>query len=151
MRRVLALCCLLALLAGPKVAQAAKYPTYHINELTLTPYKISTTNSITQYINADPGKKYVVIMFHEVNRDDVPQAASSSDFKLSSNGQVVGTGYEDPTPKLDSVVLLPGARQDGGIAFQVDSHAHSGLLAWHVDAPLFSSETWPTYVWKLTF
>lgn len=69
-----------ASIAFPAVADAApkspQYPTYHINELFLTPYQTKVTMSLGDYNTADTGKTYLAILFHAVNKEWVSHCTS---------------------------------------------------------------------------
>jgi hypothetical protein len=139
-------------LAVPTMTHAAaKYPTYHINELFLTPYQIKAANSLGDYNTADQGKEFVAIYFHAINRDDVENEVSSDDIKLIAGGQSISQDYADISPALDDTVIEPGAAYAGAIVFQVPLGLHSGALVWAPSAPCCGDIKYPTYRWRLHF
>ena len=139
-------------LAVPFMAQAApKYPTYHVNELFLTPYQIEVTPSLGDFETADNGKTYVAILFHAVNKDDVENEVSSDDIKLIAGGQSISQDYADISPALDDTVIEPGGSYTGAIVFQVPMGVHSGDLMWAPSAPCCGDIKYPTYHWRVGF
>ena len=150
-RRLLALVLIgavVAMAAGP--VSAAKYATHHINWLLLTPTKVYVATKIGDYSTPNTGNKYLIIMFHTVNKDDVPQSVSSSDFKARlSNGQIVSPSYTNPTPDLNSTLDV-NASYDGGLNFEVPASIHSMTVTWS-PSPGFSEVKWPSYTWRFYF
>jgi len=151
MRRLIAsLVAASGLIVATGSVHAARWATYHINYLYLTPYKVSTTQQIDQFTNASPGTKYLVISFHAMNRDDVQQEVSYSDMKLAVGGRVIDEDFSDPPQPLDGQVLDVGGKLDGGVTFVVASNAHAAQVRWSPDN-MMSDAKWPTYSWNVTF
>ena len=138
------------LIAAALPVHAARWATYHINYVYLTPYKVQTMQQIDQFTTAKPGTKYLVVSFHAVNKDDVQQEIGSSDMKLSVGGRVLDEDYSDPPQPLNGQVMDIGGKLDGGVTFVVSANAHAAQIRWAPDNLMMDAK-WPTYTWNLKF
>jgi hypothetical protein len=141
---------ILAIMLVPSLVHAApKYPSYHINWLMLTPTKVYTADNLGPYSTPNVGNKFLIVTFHVVNKDDVPQQVSSGDFKARlSTGQIVDTSFETPTPDLNGTLDV-GASRAGAISFEIPIGVHRASITWAPSPPYGVS--WPTYTWKFAF
>ncbi len=133
-------------------AQAApKYATYHINYLMLTPSKVYSTRDLGNYQVAQDGKKFLVVLFHVVNKGDVQQEVTYNDIKATlSSGQIIEESFDSFSPRLSGTVLDVGGVINAGLAFDVPAGMHSAALKWHPSGG-FSDVQMPTYAWKVSF
>jgi hypothetical protein len=150
MRKVILAVLVLAMLVPGLAHAAPKYATYHINWLMLTPTKVYTTDNLGKYSTPDAGNKFLIVMFHVVNKDDVPQQIAGRDFKARlSNGQIVDASYTTPTPDLNSTLDV-GVSYDGGLNFKIPVGVHSAAITW-APSPGISDVKWPSYTWRFAF
>jgi hypothetical protein len=142
---------LLALAGLTSSAQAAaRYPTYHINWLMLTPERVATVSSFGDTTPDNNGDKFLNIVVHATNKDDVTQEISTDDFKARlSTGQIVDTSFDAPDPSIGAT-LSSGASFTGNLTFEIPGNVHSANVTWAPSAPC-CDVTWPTYTWKFSF
>jgi hypothetical protein len=140
----------LAIALIPQAAAAAAWPAYHIHHVSLNPTRVTTAKGLG-YSTAPAGKVYLVVVFHEVNRDDVQSQIQYNEIKVvTPNGKLIDQSYSDPDNALTDLVLDPGGKGDGGVAWEIPRGIHAATLRWS-PAPLFSNVRYPVYAWKVTF
>ncbi len=139
-----------ATIGGMQQVMAAKWATYHIHHVYLTPIKVQTTTSVG-YSTADAGKMFLVVTFHVVNKDDVQEEVGYNDIKvITAAGKEVDQDFASPDNELSSTVLDPGGSADAADAWQVPLGSHFATLHWSPQ-PGFSDVKYPDYAWKVKF
>jgi hypothetical protein len=136
--------------AAPKPIQ---YLTYHVNELFLTPFRVKTTDDLGDSSRPASGTIFLVVSFHAVNKDDVENEVSKSDFRLrAGNRSLEPDPFASTVDQLAYVVIQPGARLDGSLVFKVTRSTHAGVLSWMPKPPQeVTTLTYPVFSWNLQF
>lgn len=141
---------LLALAGGAQQVGAAKWPTYHIHHVYLTPIAASIAHTLS-YEPAKAGVKYLVVRFSEVNKDDVQAEYAYNDIKVvTPDGKTIEQSFASPDDNLGQDVLDPGGHTTGSVAWEVPQTAHTAELRWNPTSG-FTQAKMPTYTWKVSF